>query len=254
LELFGAIKPFLTETWLLAVVAGLCVGLAKGGLGGFALFTVLIMAEIMPPKQSVGVVLLLYVIGDAYSVRAYGKHCEWKFVLRLISPLLIGAVIGAALLDWIPQDLFKRVLGYVVLAMVVLQLLRYRYQKTFEKLAESNNYAWGMGGAAGICTMLANAAGPLIQLYFLTARLEKMRFLGTMAVLFCILNLCKMPLGFGVGVITWETLYIVLMLAPSVVLGVILGKMLIKVISQQVFEWLVLAFAAVTALHLIVNH
>ncbi|MEM1059865.1 MAG: sulfite exporter TauE/SafE family protein [Verrucomicrobiota bacterium] len=254
MDLPAAFAPLLTTTWLLALVAALCVGIAKGGLGGFALITVVIMAEIMPPKQSVGVVLLLYVIGDAYSVRAFGRHAQWKYVWSLLPPLLVGAVIGALLLDVIPPGLFKRVLGLVVLSMVVLQLLRYRCEALFERLARSRRYVQATGVAGGVCTMLANAAGPLLQMYFLTVRLEKFTFIGTMAVLFCLLNLCKLPLGLGVGILGWNTVFLVLLLAPAVVLGVILGKALISFIPQQVFEWLVLAFAALTALHLMMNH
>lgn len=249
----SALTPFLTLPWLLAILAGLCVGLAKGGLGGFALVTVLIMAEILPPKQSVGVVLLMYLTGDVYSVRAFGRYCQWRYVFLLLPPVLVGAMVGALVLDLIPQEIFRPVLGWIVLAMLALQLLRSRYQALFERLAKSRRYAWAMGGASGLCTMLANAAGPLMQLFLLTARLEKMAFLGTMACLFILINLAKVPLAWSVGVLSWESLYLAAMVAPAVVLGVIIAKTFVVWISQQFFERLIMLFIIIAAIHLILN-
>ena len=45
--------------------------------------------------------------------------------------------------------------------------------------------------------MVANAAGPVMSLYLLTARLDKLKFLGTAPWFFLLVNLFKVPFSIG---------------------------------------------------------
>ena len=52
--------------------------------------------------------------------------------------------------------------------------------------------------------MLANAAGPIAQLYLLVMGLPKYAFIGTSAWLFLIVNVCKIPFMIDLGIITYK--------------------------------------------------
>ena len=57
--------PALTSwQWGLAILAGICCGIAKAGLAGVGMITVLLMAEIFPGKLSSGVVLPMLIFAD----------------------------------------------------------------------------------------------------------------------------------------------------------------------------------------------
>ncbi len=49
--------------------------------------------------------------------------------------------------------------------------------------------------------MLANAAGPVMSLYLLGVGLPKMALVGTSAWIFLILNVCKIPFNYHLGLI-----------------------------------------------------
>ena len=107
------------------------------------------------------------------------------------------------------------------------------------------------GLGAGACTMMANAAGPVMTLYLLARGLDKQRFLGTSAWFFAGVNLCKVPFTAGLGLFDGEMLLRTLVLAPAVLLGALVGVKVVNRLRQSVFEKVVLGATAVSALTLI---
>jgi uncharacterized membrane protein YfcA len=100
--------------------------------------------------------------------------------------------------------------------------------------------------------MLANAAGPVIQLYLMSRRFSKMEMVGIGARLFLLVNILKVPLSAGLSLITPETLLENLKLMPAVVAGIFGGKALLHRVSQRWFDWLVVGFAVLAGVRLLV--
>ena len=53
------------------------------------------------------------------------------------------------------------------------------------------------GTLGGFTTMVANAAGPVMSMYFLASRFPVKEFLGTAAWFFAIVNIAKVPFSVG---------------------------------------------------------
>jgi uncharacterized membrane protein YfcA len=85
----------------------------------------------------------------------------------------------------------------------------------------------------------------------LAAKFDKMRFLGTTAWFFCIVNLIKLPFSVGVGATTSATLGLWAVLIPVVLVGALIGKLLIDRVKQSTFEKIVLVLVGVAALNLL---
>ena len=109
------------------------------------------------------------------------------------------------------------------------------------------------GTAAGFTTMTANAAGPVMALYFLAARIDKARFIGTNAWFFALVNLSKVPLAASLGLFTVEGLVLDLALVPAVLLGAWLGTWVIGRVSQRQFEVVTMAASAISAASLLLR-
>ena len=107
------------------------------------------------------------------------------------------------------------------------------------------------GVGAGFTTMTANAAGPIMSLYLLAARVDKTRFLGTGAFYYLIINLTKVPFSAALGLFHVSTLWLTLILLPAVLVGAGLGRILIRRVSQLWFERLTLAATAIAAVALL---
>ena len=105
---------------------------------------------------------------------------------------------------------------------------------------------------AGVTTMMANAAGPVMAIYLLTMRLPKEEYVGTGAWFFFLVNLIKVPFSASLGLITFETLKVNAMLTTAIALGAITGILLLKVLPQRIFRVAVQIIAAVSAVRLII--
>jgi uncharacterized protein len=237
--------------WIIAALAALSVGFAKSGFAGAGLVTVLLMAQIMPARESTGALLPLLIAGDLFAVLVFHKHAQWHHIWRMIPPALAGIIAGFLVMDKIPAGWFAPVIGWIVLVLVVLQCLRRIQPARFESVPHHPAVAWLIGCWSGFTTMIANAAGPIMTLYFLSVRLPKFEFAGTSVWFFLMVNLFKVPFSVTLGLIHPGSLALDLMLVPLVGAGIYCGRILIEKISQKMFERFLLAFAGIAALKLI---
>ena len=125
--------------------------------------------------------------------------------------------------------------GGIILGLTCVQLARIWRPKLFDRMPHSHLFAWSLGLLAGITTMLANAAGPVVALYLLAVALPKLELVGTSAWLFLAVNLFKLPFSYGLGLIDAGSLTIDLVFCPAIVLGMLLGSWAVKRIPQKLF-------------------
>ncbi len=241
--------PSLTVAqWLLCIIAALGVGVAKSGFSGVSLVHVLVMASIFGDRDSTGIVLPMLCIGDIFAVIAFKRHAVWRHVGRTLPIACIGVAIGMWLMTLVPAGAYRPIIGWTVLVLVLVQLWRMWKPAMFEHVPHSLPFASTMGLLAGITTMMANAAGPVMGLYFLSVGLPKFQFAGTSAWFFLLINLYKIPFSLHLGLIRGDTLLFNLVLAPVILAGLFLGRWLLHHVPQRLFDGLILAFAAFVAL------
>ena len=234
-----------------ALFAAFCIGLSKSGFSGISMVSVFLLADLYGSKASVGLALPLLIAADLMAYPAFIKHGSWKPVWRLLGPTLVGLGIGWWLLGWIPDQAARRVIGGCVLFMVVLQVSRRWKSGFFDRCVESWGFGMGAGILGGFATMLANAAGPVIQLYLTARKVPKMELIGIGARFFLLINLLKVPLNARLALITPDSLMENARLFPAVVVGIFSGKWLIRHVPQAAFEWMIVAFSLLAALRLL---
>lgn len=241
----------MSSFYLIVLLAAFCIGLSKAGFSGISMVSVVLLADLYGAKTSVGLALPLLIAADLMAWPAFRKHGSWRPVWRLLGPTLVGLGLGWWLLGWIPDAAARRVIGGCVLLMVVLQVSRRWKPRMFEHWVESRGFGLGAGILGGFATMLANAAGPVIQLYLMARRIPKMELIGIGARFFLLVNLLKVPLNARLALITPDSLLENARLLPGVVLGIFGGRWLIKHVPQAAFEWMIVVFSALAGLRLL---
>ena len=240
------------SVYALALLAALCIGLSKAGFSGISMVSVVLLADIYGSKASVGLALPLLIAADLMAYPAFLKHGSWRPVWKLLGPALLGIAAGWWVLGGISEITARRVIGGCVLVMVGLQVFRRWQAAGFDELAGSKGFGLGAGVLGGFATMLANAAGPVIQLYLMARRVPKMELIGIGARFFLLINLIKVPLNARLALITPESLLENLKLLPAVAVGILGGKWLLQHVPQVAFEWMIVVFSTLAGLRMVV--
>lgn len=237
--------------WVVLAAGALVIGLSKAALPGAGTIAVVLFAAALPAKQSTGTILLLLIVGDALALLLYRRHADVRTLLRLIPTVIAGILVGTLFLAVSSDEWVRRTIGILLLVVIAFTLWRRRSRADAD--AVPGTVAAGFYGVmGGFTTMVANAAGPVMSMYFLAARLPVHVFLGTAAWFFAAVNVAKVPFSIGLGLITPQGLLIDLILVPAVVLGALVGRQIASAISQRVFEYLVIALTIIGAVYLLI--
>lgn len=239
--------------WALLALSAFVVGASKTAVPAAATIAVAVFAAVLPARESTGTLLPLLITADMVAIISYRRHVEWRVLARMLPAVVVGLALGFGFLAVAGDDLVRVVIGGILLLVVGFTLSRRWLGRRVSEDGPHPVAAAAYGGLAGFTTMVANAAGPVVSMYFLAMRFPVKEFLGTAAWFFAIVNLAKVPFSAGLGLITVPGLVLDLVLVPAVLLGAFLGRRLASRMDQRVFDRLVIAFTIIGAVYLIVG-
>jgi uncharacterized protein len=239
--------------------AALLVGFSKTAVSGANTVSLAIFAAVLPARASTGILLPILIAGDVLAVLTYRRHAHWPTLWRLFPAVAAGVVGGTLFLVWADDAIVRTSIGAILLLMAGVTLWRRR--KTGADAEEPDSIATRSGRVkarsygvlGGFTTMVANAGGPVMSMYLLSAGFRKLGFLGTSAFFFLIVNVSKVPFSVGLGLIDGNSLLLDAALVAFVVPGAILGKWAVDRINQRLFEQLVIAATVVGGLQLLLR-
>jgi len=251
--LHGGFDPF---RFALAAVAGLLVGVAKTGVPGFGILAVpLMVLAVGDARHSAGWLLPLLCLADLFAVAAYRRHADARRLFDLLPWVLGGIALGFVTLA-APERVLRVLVAAIVIVMIGLRWWRGRRSSAGDAPPPPRDLWWqaaGYGVSAGFATTVANAAGPVMNLYLLARRLPKQEFVATGAWFFFVVNLLKLPIYGWHGLIDRRSLMFDLALAPAVIAGALLGRALLRRLPQSLFDRLVMALTVCAAALLLVH-
>ena len=214
-----------------------------------AILVVPLIALVFPAKESVGALLPMLIVGDILAVIYYRQHAQWGQLVKLVPGVAAGILLGAMFLARLDNESMRLFLGVFVLLLLVIEgITRYLNLNEFKRLRA---VAILVGIMAGFGTTVGNAAGPIMGIYLVMMGLDKKQLMGTGAWFFLIVNTSKLPIFIYHEMIGIDTLQFFAYMLPFVILGTFFGRRLLKVLSQKVFNILVLLFAGLSSLGLL---
>lgn len=236
----------------IGVVVAIMIGFSKTGVPSSGIFAVTLMAMIFPAKDSVGIILPMLITGDIIAVIYYRRKVVWKYLWVLIPWVMVGIVVGYFFLEFVNDTQLKLTIGWIVLALIALHLLRERFGGKVGMpdwlVAWFNPF---LGAMAGFATMIGNAAGGVMSIYLLAKKLPKELFVGTGAWFFFCVNLLKVPFSVGLGMITWDSLVFNVWMIVPILAGAWIGIRVLAKLPERWFQYSVLALSAIGAVKLI---
>jgi hypothetical protein len=151
----------------------------------------------------------------------------------------------------VTNEQLQPLIGVIVLAMLALHYGRTRLWGEQAPIPTHPLFAGTLGFIAGVTTMMANAAGPVMVVYLLAMRLPKLAFIGTSAWFFFAVNWIKVPFSAHLSLITSASIKQDLLMLPLIALGSVAGIFFLQRIPQKAFNRLIQLLAAAAALKLL---
>jgi len=231
--------------WLLGIFSAFMIGVAKTGAPGVGtMIAPLMVLTVGDARLAAAWTLPVLSTADVFAVLYWRRHAEARQLFSLIPWVLVGIAGGAVALS-LDEQIIRRIIGVIIVGMLLVYLWR-RFRPTGQVEGSPAFY----GVFAGFATTLANASGPVMNLYLLTKKLPKEKFVATGAWFFFVVNLLKVPVYAWYHLYSRASLVFDLLMVPAVLAGALAGRWLIRHTPQHVFEVLVIALTAVSCLFL----
>jgi uncharacterized membrane protein YfcA len=228
------------------------IGLSKTGLPGMGILAIPLMAWVLPARASTGVVLPMLIFADFFAVGYYRRFAVWSKLVRLLPWAAVGVFLGYLALGRVNDQQLKPIIGGIVLVMLALNFWR-NYGKENRPVPTWWWFAALFGLLAGVTTMMANAAGPVMAIYLLAMRLSKNEFIGTGAWYFLLVNCFKVPFSRNLDLINPASIQLNLFLLPMIVIGALAGVRVLRRLPEKGFAAIVQILAAIGAAWLVVG-
>jgi uncharacterized membrane protein YfcA len=231
--------------WLLGIFSAFMIGVAKTGAPGVGtMIAPLMVLTVGDARLAAAWTLPVLSTADVFAVAYWRRHAEARQLFSLIPWVLAGIAGGAVALS-LNEQIIRRIIGVIIVGMLAVYLWR-RFSTAPQTAVNPAFY----GICTGFATTLANASGPVMNLYLLTKKLPKEKFVATGAWFFFVVNLLKSPVYAWYHLYSRASLMFDLLMVPAVLAGALAGRWLIRHMPQNVFEVLVIGLTAFSCLFL----
>lgn len=226
--------------WALGALCAANVGMAKTGMPGMGVLVVPMMVlAVGNARLSAGWLLPIMCMADVLAIWYWRRHAAAGRLFSLAPFVAIGMAGGAVTLS-LSEHFLRRLVGVIIALMLAVHLWR-RFSRS-----QTPAHPVAYGVAAGYATTVANAAGPVMNLYLLSQKLPKEEFVATGAWFFFFVNLSKLPIYAWHGLISKSSLLFDVVLFPAIVAGAWIGRFLMHRISPRTFENCVIVLTAIS--------
>lgn len=210
------------------------------------------MAMAFGAKESTGVILPMLCMADIIAVTYYKRIADWRIVLRLLPTAIIGFFIAIGVDKLVPNEKFRMLMGWTLLVAFLIMCWSEIFGKE-NKWMKKWWYAAIFGLLGGFTTMIGNAAGPVMSVYLLSMRKEKLEYIGINAWFFLVVNLLKVPLQIFVwNNISWQSFSLNLLMLPVIGIGALIGIRVVKLLPEKAFRRFVQIVTAISVILMII--
>ena len=164
-------------------------GISKGGFAGpVAILAIPLMSLTMSPQTAAGILLPILIVMDFVALYIYWKKWDLKNIKIIIPISIIGIIIGTFTFSFVSDDGIRIIIGVIAILFIFLSFI----QKNSFLITPTNNKGFFWSLIVGYTSFLIHAGGTPINLFLLPQKLNKTIYMGTMTVVFLIINLIKL--------------------------------------------------------------
>jgi len=226
------LESLTVSQWLLATLI-ISVAFLVRGIAGFGsgLIAIPLLAQMLPLSVVVPMVGLLdYIASTSHGIK-HRQAISWGDVVPLLPFTLFGVLTALYLFKTVDAELLRTALGGFIVLYAFYTLLS-------RGPGFQGSRLWAIPGGAfgGLIGTLFGTGGPFYVIYLRLRHLDKTPFRATVATVFLIDGSSRIIGYFFSGFYHLETMILVALALPIMVLGMYIGGHIHTTISQATFQ------------------
>jgi len=211
----------------------LITGISKSGFGGgLGVLAVPLLALFISPLQAAAIMLPILCVMDVINVWVYRKTWDRPNIRILLPAGIVGVAIGALTFRYLSDAHIRIIVGLIAVTFSIRFMLQRRQVERRGPSVVRGSF-WGL--IAGFVSFGVHAGAPPTNVYLLPQRLDKTVFVGTLVVLFAVINYVKLIPYALLGELNTTNMVTALMLAPLIPVGTWIGVKLHHMIPERPF-------------------
>jgi hypothetical protein len=207
-----------------------------GTIAGFGSSTIFLLALFFVDfKTAIILVAVFHISGNISKVTFFKHGLNWNILATFGVPSVLLALLGTHLIDIIPQNILKLILGIFLISFSAFSL------RTSKITIPADHKTLVAGGSlSGFFAGLIGTGGAL-RAFFLTGfNLEKFTYIATAASIDLVTDATRIPVYITQGFLDERFYYYIPILVGLAVAGSYLGRKIVGKINQELFRKVVL--------------
>lgn len=213
-----------------------------GTMAGFGSSTIFLPLALffVDFKTALTLVAFLHIAGNLGRLTFFRSGIDQKLIFLFGIPSVLFTVLGAALVNYVSQDIWKAALGAFLVAFAAVSFLKPGFTVPATKI----NAAFG-GGLSGFLAGLIGTGGALRGAFLTAFGLEKGIYIATAAAIALAVDATRIPVYFASGFFEARYYWYVPVLLMVAFAGSYVGRSIVGVMPQKIFKNVVLFGLAV---------
>lgn len=225
--------------YIVAVLAIVMVGMAKGGFAGLGAAAMPMLALVMDPLQAAAMMLPILLAQDVIGVWSFRHDFDAATLWLMLPGGVAGIGLGWAFAASVDADAVRGLVGLIAVVFGSYRILQ-AYGWGLKGGRPLSRW-WGVfwGGVSGFTSHVAHAGGPPFQVWALTRNFPHLIFIGTASIFFAALNVMKLPAYIALGQFHRETLMLSAAFMPLAIISTVAGVRLVRRIDPARFQTII---------------
>lgn len=246
-ELFSQIDFFIV--FLLGIAGAISFSLSTLSGGGGALLLIPFINFLIGTTKTAPIINLGAFISRPSRIIIFWNNIEWKVFWYYVPAAMFGAFIAA----WFFSEMNIAWLQFIIALFLISTFFQYRFGKKERSFPVAIWYFIPLGLIVSILGTFTGGMGPILNPFYLNAGITKESLVGTKAANSFFLGLAQVGSYSFFGVLTPDLWVYGIALGIGATIGNIIGKKILKKMSNLLFRKLVILFMVVSGLLLLIK-
>ena len=230
------------EHIILLTVIVLIAALLQTSTGyGFSIIGTPFLLLIYPAHMAIQVNIILSICLSAFMIYNIRHEVDLNLLIKLIKGSLLGLIAGIFVYLYLDIQLLKISVGALIILLTIFLLAKFTVNQSTTK-----DYL--AGGLSGLLTTSIGVPGPPLLLYFTGANIAPTVLRSTTLAYYLFVYSASLAMQISFGGTNKATWIGALIALPALFIGIVLGQLFFKWISQQTFRiitYIILIFTGI---------